>query len=174
MSNLKAPPVQTIGALHDHGLSYNTGGESGWPKDYVEVNGFVRSVRKQKRVAFAALSDGTTLEPLQIVLTPEQAEGYVSRLSVKLYNADDYHSRLSTGVAVKARGIRVESRGAGQEYEVQAERVTVMGDNDATVCMPTICESEQGLTIIRHTRYRRSIRLQSSSGRCRIYALACL
>jgi asparaginyl-tRNA synthetase len=42
----------------------------------VTVNGFVRSVRKQKRVAFAALGDGTSIEPLQVVLTPEQAERY--------------------------------------------------------------------------------------------------
>ena len=45
------------------------------PDETVTVNGFVQSVRKQKRVAFAALGDGTSLEPLQLVLTPEQAEG---------------------------------------------------------------------------------------------------
>ena len=45
----------------------------------VTVNGFVRSVRKQKRVAFAALGDGTSLEPLQVVLTPNQAERYAKQ-----------------------------------------------------------------------------------------------
>lgn len=41
----------------------------------VEVRGWVRTVRKQKRVAFVALGDGSAYQPLQAVLTPEQSEG---------------------------------------------------------------------------------------------------
>jgi len=41
------------------------------------LNGFVRSVRKQKRVAFAAIGDGSSLQTVQVVLTPEQAAGSV-------------------------------------------------------------------------------------------------
>lgn len=44
------------------------------PVDNAEVHGWVRSVRKQKKIAFAALGDGSTLEPLQAVLKPEQVE----------------------------------------------------------------------------------------------------
>jgi len=44
----------------------------------ITVNGFVRSIRKQKRVAFAAIGDGSTLESLQAVLSPEQANMYMS------------------------------------------------------------------------------------------------
>jgi len=40
----------------------------------VTVHGFVRSVRRQKRIAFAAIGDGSSLAPLQLVLKPEQAE----------------------------------------------------------------------------------------------------
>jgi asparaginyl-tRNA synthetase len=43
----------------------------------VQVNGFVRSVRKQKRVAFAEISDGSTVMPLQAILKPAQAAEYV-------------------------------------------------------------------------------------------------
>lgn len=39
----------------------------------VQVNGWIRSVRKQKRIAFAALGDGSTIDSLQAVLKPEQA-----------------------------------------------------------------------------------------------------
>lgn len=39
----------------------------------VEVDGWVRSVRKQKQVAFVHLGDGSTSFPLQAVLKPEQA-----------------------------------------------------------------------------------------------------
>jgi aspartyl/asparaginyl-tRNA synthetase len=40
----------------------------------VTVTGFVQTVRKQKKIAFVALSDGSSLEPLQAVLHPDQAE----------------------------------------------------------------------------------------------------
>ncbi len=43
--------------------------------DVCSVNGWVRSVRTQKHVAFVALGDGTTLNPLQVVLRPDQADG---------------------------------------------------------------------------------------------------
>jgi asparaginyl-tRNA synthetase len=39
----------------------------------VEVNGYVRTIRKQKRIAFAAIGDGSSLQPVQAVLTPDQA-----------------------------------------------------------------------------------------------------
>jgi hypothetical protein len=41
-----------------------------------EVFGFVRSIRKQKTRAFASIGDGTSLEPLQAMLTPAQAQRY--------------------------------------------------------------------------------------------------
>jgi hypothetical protein len=49
------------------------------PDEALTLNGFVRSVRKQKRVAFAAIGDGSSLKTVQAVLTPEQADGSVSR-----------------------------------------------------------------------------------------------
>jgi asparaginyl-tRNA synthetase len=48
-------------------------------KDNLSVNGSVKSVRKQKRVAFAALGDGTTTQSLQAVLKPEDAAKYVGK-----------------------------------------------------------------------------------------------
>jgi asparaginyl-tRNA synthetase len=39
----------------------------------IEVNGYVRTIRKQKRIAFAAIGDGSSLQPVQAVLTPDQA-----------------------------------------------------------------------------------------------------
>jgi asparaginyl-tRNA synthetase len=44
------------------------------PIEEAEVHGWVRSVRKQKKIAFAALGDGSTLESLQAVLKPDQVE----------------------------------------------------------------------------------------------------
>lgn len=55
----------------------------------VTVNGWVRSIRKQKRVAFAAVSDGSTIDSLQAVLKPEDADGYV------LIPTTDRHVKLT-------------------------------------------------------------------------------
>ena len=41
------------------------------------INGYVRTVRKQKRIAFAAIGDGSTLQTVQAVLAPQLAEGSV-------------------------------------------------------------------------------------------------
>ena len=41
------------------------------------VHGYVRSVRKQKRIAFAVIGDGSTLSTVQAVLPPQLAEELV-------------------------------------------------------------------------------------------------
>ena len=46
----------------------------------VEVHGWVRSIRKQKRVAFAAVGDGSCPDGLQAVLSPELAKSCVPRV----------------------------------------------------------------------------------------------
>lgn len=79
----------------------------------IRINGFVRTVRKQKRVAFAAVGDGSSLESLQVVLNPEQAEG------------------LSTGVAVAITGQwKPSPAGKEQTHELHAEEVQILGQHD--------------------------------------------
>lgn len=60
---------------HDRLLGYRS---SYPPEDIsrndVQINGLVRSIRKQKQRAFASISDGSTLTPLQACLTPDQAK----------------------------------------------------------------------------------------------------
>ncbi|KAF1984501.1 asparaginyl-tRNA synthetase [Aulographum hederae CBS 113979] len=81
----------------------------------ISVNGFIRSVRKQKKHAFASIGDGSTLSPLQALLSPEQAEG------------------LSTGIAVNIQGRHVACPpGKEQASELHALAVEILGDNDAT------------------------------------------
>lgn len=77
------------------------------------INAFVRSVRKQKRIAFAVIGDGSTLQTVQAVLPPHLAEG------------------LSTGVAVAVTGKWAPSLGKGQSHELQVDSVRLLGENDA-------------------------------------------
>ncbi|XXH01987.1 asparaginyl-tRNA synthetase [Hypoxylon texense] len=83
------------------------------PVSEVKVDGFVRSVRAQKRHCFVSFGDGSSLEPLQAVLPADQAEG------------------LTIGAAVRLHGSWSRSRGRGQSHELQVERVTVLGPSDA-------------------------------------------
>lgn len=43
----------------------------------VKIDGYVRSVRAQKRHHFVALGDGSSLQSLQAVVPVDQAEGWV-------------------------------------------------------------------------------------------------
>ncbi|KAF2859594.1 asparaginyl-tRNA synthetase [Piedraia hortae CBS 480.64] len=79
----------------------------------VTIHGWVRSLRKQKKVAFAAITDGSTLDAVQAVLKVDDA------------------SRLSTGVAVRLSGPWKASAGKQQSRELQAEEVKILGANDS-------------------------------------------
>ncbi|CAN9153104.1 unnamed protein product [Alternaria alternata] len=80
------------------------------------INGYVRTVRKQKRIAFAAIGDGSTLQTVQAVLPPQLAEGSV------VY----FHMILTV------TGKWTPSPGQGQSHELQVNQVQILGENDAT------------------------------------------
>ncbi|KAI0202144.1 hypothetical protein F4808DRAFT_79993 [Astrocystis sublimbata] len=79
----------------------------------VKIDGYVRSVRAQKRHHFVALGDGSSLESLQAVVPADQAEG------------------LAIGAAVRLDGSWVPSQGRGQSHELQVSQATVLGPSDA-------------------------------------------
>lgn len=82
----------------------------------VRIEGWVRTKRDARGgLSFLHLSDGSTMQPLQIVATNE------------LVNYDAEISHLTTGCAVAAEGTLVESAGKGQRVEVQADTIVVLG-----------------------------------------------
>ncbi|KAI1372182.1 asparaginyl-tRNA synthetase [Hypoxylon crocopeplum] len=83
------------------------------PVSDVKVDGFVRSVRAQKRYHFVSLGDGSSLESLQAVVPADQAEG------------------LTLGAAVRLHGSWIPSQGRGQSHELKVEQATVLGPSDA-------------------------------------------
>lgn len=110
----------------------------------IKVNGFIRSVRKQKRFAFAEISDGSTVEPLQAILKPAQAAKYGSsfadattpstRLLSTRANAIISSSSLSTGAAVEISGVwKACPPGKEQSHELQTTDVTLVGASDPEV-----------------------------------------
>lgn len=85
-------------------------------KDYeVTVKGWVRTFRNNQ---FIALNDGSTIHNLQCVVDFENT-------------AEDILKRINTGTAVSITGNLVESKGAGQKYEIQVSKLEILGDCDA-------------------------------------------
>ncbi len=83
----------------------------------VLVQGWVKTRRSSKSVTFIQISDGSTLQDLQIVVD-EDNPGHEQAAS------------LTTGCSVSVEGVLVESPGQGQKYEVQARSLEVLGGSD--------------------------------------------
>jgi asparaginyl-tRNA synthetase len=82
----------------------------------VTVKGWVRTRRDSKAgLSFVHLSDGSAFQPLQVV-APNTLPNY-----------DDEVLHLTAGCATAATGKIVPSPAKGQKYEMQAERVEVIG-----------------------------------------------
>jgi len=80
----------------------------------VTVGGFVRTLRNNKNICFMELNDGSSFNGLQVVIDS---------------GAADYGEiiKLGAGAAVTAEGVLTKSPGGKQDYELNAERVTVEG-----------------------------------------------
>ncbi|RPA66456.1 asparagine--tRNA ligase [Cyclobacteriaceae bacterium YHN15] len=90
-------------------------------KDFVEqevtVMGWVRTKRSNKNVSFIALNDGSSINNYQIVADPSLI-------------SDEILKRATTGACLKAKGKIVTSQGAGQQTELMANSVEILGDAD--------------------------------------------
>lgn len=78
-------------------------------KDEIRIAGVVQSIRKQKKAAFAHISDGSTLKNLQAVFSPEQAVS------------------VTNGSYVDLVGKWQRSLGKGQSHELQVTQVKAIG-----------------------------------------------
>lgn len=80
----------------------------------VTVMGWVKTFRNNQ---FIALNDGSCMSNIQVV--------------VDFNNTDEnLLKRITTGAAIKATGILVESLGKGQSVEIKATEVEILGDSD--------------------------------------------
>jgi asparaginyl-tRNA synthetase len=83
----------------------------------VLVQGWVKTRRSSKAVSFLQVNDGSTLRDIQVVVD-ESNPAYVT--------ADS----LTTGCSVSVVGTLVESPARGQQYEIQAQHLEVVGKSD--------------------------------------------
>ena len=89
--------------------------DSKTPISEVNAKGWVRTFRNNQ---FIALNDGSTINSIQCVVDFENT-------------AEETLKRITTGAAISVTGSLVESKGAGQKYEIQVSALEVLGDSDA-------------------------------------------
>ncbi|KAF9448134.1 asparaginyl-tRNA synthetase [Macrolepiota fuliginosa MF-IS2] len=87
------------------------------------VTGWIKSIRKQKNITFAVVSDGTTAEGLQAVVLKKQG------------TSPELLKRLTNGAAVRLTGNLIKSPGSGQDWELVIQEgdtnaIEVLGDCD--------------------------------------------
>ncbi|HZV68876.1 MAG TPA: asparagine--tRNA ligase [Saprospiraceae bacterium] len=80
----------------------------------VTVCGWVRTFRSNQ---FIAVSDGSCMQTMQVVVDHENTDASLLK-------------RITTGSAIMATGILIESTGKGQAVEVKARTIEVVGDSD--------------------------------------------
>ena len=78
------------------------------------AKGWVRTKRGSKNVFFIALNDGSTINNLQVVVDVNNFEDALLR-------------EINTGAALSVSGKLVESAGSGQNIELVADQVELLG-----------------------------------------------
>ena len=91
--------------------------QKGQADQTVVAKGWVRTKRGSKNVFFIALNDGSTIHNLQVVVD-------VNNFDVTLLR------EINTGAALSVSGKLVESAGSGQNIELVAEQVELLGGAD--------------------------------------------
>lgn len=83
----------------------------------VTLMGWVRTKRSNKNVSFIALNDGSIITNYQVVADPNLIP-------------EDILKKCTTGACLKITGKVVESQGAGQSSELNAQSIEVLGEAD--------------------------------------------
>ncbi|MDQ3563002.1 MAG: asparagine--tRNA ligase [Pseudomonadota bacterium] len=111
------------------------------PRERVLVKGWVRTRRDSKDFSFFEINDGSCLRNIQVIV--DAGIGNYSE-------AKD----LGTGAAIAVEGKLVASPGSGQQWEIQADRITVIGTCPADYPLQKKRHSDEFLRTIAHLRPR--------------------
>ncbi len=107
----------------------------------VVINGWVRTLRSSKNFGFIELNDGTFFKSIQVVFAD------------KLKNFDDI-AKTTIGSSLVVEGKLIKSPAEGQEFEIQASKIEVVGLADADYPLQKKKHSFEFLRTIAHLRSR--------------------
>ncbi len=105
------------------------------------VKGWVRTKRGSKAVNFIALNDGSTIKNVQVVADVEKFDPEMMKL-------------ITTGACLSVVGEMVQSIGSGQNVEVQASEIEVLGDCPADYPMQKKGQTMEYMRQHAHMRLR--------------------
>lgn len=97
------------------------------PPKEISVSGWVRSFRGNR---FIALNDGSCMASLQIVI---DAENF----------SQEIVSNINNSASISVKGKLVPSQGGGQELELQAEEIQIIGKSDQQEVQKTILQPKK-------------------------------
>lgn len=109
---------------------------------HVTIQGWVRTLRDQKKFAFIELNDGTSLANVQVIADSS------------LNNYSEIVEKVGTGAAIKVEGELVESPGKGQSVELKAQNIEIVGLCDPSFPLQKKRHSLEFLRSIAHLRPR--------------------
>ena len=115
--------------------------QSDSPKDNILLKGWVRTRRDAKSFSFIEVNDGSCLKNIQVIADSG------------LENYEDV-KKLTTGSAVAVTGALVESKGGGQKWEVQADRLEIIQLAPESYPLQKKRHSDEFLRTIAHLRPR--------------------
>src|SRR6476660_991250 len=114
------------------------------PVASILVQGWVRTRRDSKDFSFIELNDGSSLRNLQVI----------ARNTLPNYAAVQ---RLITGASIIVRGALVASQGKGQNWEVVADEVSIVGASDDSYPLQKKGHTPEFLREIAHLRPRSNL-----------------
>lgn len=107
----------------------------------VNVKGWVRTRRGSKSVNFIAINDGSTIKNVQVVADVEKFDEALLK-------------QITTGACLSVTGELVQSLGAGQDAEIQATEIAVLGACDADFPMQKKGQTMEYMRQHAHMRLR--------------------
>jgi len=114
------------------------------PVSRLRVQGWIRTRRDSKDFSFIELNDGSALRSLQVI----------AKNNLPNYPAVQ---RLTTGASIIVHGELVPSQGKGQQWEVMADQVEIVGLADDTYPLQKKGHTPEFLREIAHLRPRSNL-----------------
>ena len=109
--------------------------------DAISIQGWVRTRRDSKGFSFIELNDGSCLANIQVIVDAD-LESY------------EQIKEISTGAAIRVHGKLVESPGKGQRWEIQANKIELLGSAPEDFPLQKKRHSDEYLRTIAHLRPR--------------------
>ena len=110
-------------------------------RDSVSIYGWVRTRRDSKAFSFLEVNDGSCLASIQAIIDSSLPSYGIVR-------------EINTGAAVRVSGRLVESPGKGQDWEIQASEIELIGSAPEDYPLQKKRHSDEFLRTIAHLRGR--------------------